>query len=114
MKNNIDLNELDNEIKALTSEKKRLINEAAWYEAKYNAHFGELLSEAAKKKDEIAKLKQEIKLIKQSESYLYKYLMNDPWAIEEREKSIKDDISAYDEYITKLNKEMNVLTSSAS
>lgn len=59
--------------------------------------------------DKIAEIEAEIKHIRETDPYMYKYLLEDPEAVADKKKSLKDELKSYEEYSEQLEEILNSL-----
>ncbi len=52
--------------------------------------------------EKIAELESEIKRIKETDPYMFKFLLDDPTAVEEKKNSLKEELKSYEEYSNQL------------
>ena len=54
--------------------------------------------------DKIAELETEIKKIKETDPYMYRFLLEDPAAVKEKKEQLKEELNEYNEYSDQLEK----------
>ena len=59
--------------------------------------------------DRIGELRAEIELIRRTEPYTYKYLLEDEAAVGEKEQALRDELASYESYIKELDEAINAL-----
>ena len=54
--------------------------------------------------DKIAELETEIKKIKETDPYMYRFLLEDPATVKEKKEQLKEELNEYNEYSDQLEK----------
>ena len=59
--------------------------------------------------DKITETEAEIKKIRETDPYMYKYLLEDPEAVSEKKQLLKDELKSYEDYSAQLDEVLNGL-----
>lgn len=57
--------------------------------------------------DKITETEAEIKKIRETDPYMYKYLLEDPEAVSEKKQLLKDELKSYEDYSAQLDEVLN-------